>query len=352
LIKVLIVDDSLLFRKLLSEILSQDPHIKVVGTASDPIEARAKIKCLNPDVITLDIEMPRMDGLTFLENIIRLRPMPVVMISTLTEQGADRTMQAMHMGAVDFIAKPKLKVVTELPALAEVITRKIKQAATANIAAMIRNRQNQQRLQAESIPVLEYPNKKFDLIAIGASTGGTEAIKQILLTLPDKMPPILVVQHMPPCFTYRFAKGLNKLVNLIVKEFNQPSEDLLVNHVYIANGAEHMTVQKLAGKYHLVRDTSEPVNRHKPSVDVLFNSVAQCSKNKAIGVILTGMGIDGAAGMKNMRNAGAMTIAQDQDSSVVWGMPRIAIEQDAAVQVLPLEEIGRQLVMQCSNKIN
>jgi two-component system chemotaxis response regulator CheB len=352
LINVLIVDDSLLIRKLLVEILSQDPHIEVVGTASDPIEARTKIKRLNPDVITLDIEMPRMDGLTFLENIIRLRPMPVVMISTLTAKGADITLQALQIGAVDFITKPKLKVLTELPALAEDIIGKIKQAANANISALIQNRQNQQQLQDELIPVLGYPNKKFELIAIGASTGGTEAIKQVLLTLPDKMPPILVVQHMPPGFTHCFAKRLNQLVNLEVKEFNQSVENLLVNHVYVANGADHMTVQKSAGKYHLLRDTSDPVNRHKPSVDVLFNSVAQCSKNKAIGVILTGMGIDGAAGMKNMRNAGAMTIAQDQDSSVVWGMPRIAIEQDAAVQVLPLEEIGRQLVMQCSNKIN
>jgi len=344
-IKVLIVDDSQLIRKLLTEILSQDANIHVAGTAIDPIDARAKIKQLNPDVITLDIEMPRMDGLTFLEKLIRLRPMPVVMISTLTEKGADATMQALQLGAVDFIPKPKLDVKTLLPALSAEIISKIKHAARANVLALTQNVSLEMPdLSTQQIGKL---SNKYQLIAIGASTGGTEAIKQVLRVLPAKMPPIVIVQHMPPGFTQSFANRLNQLYELEVKEFNQSSEALKANHVYIANGAEHMVIQGSAGQYKLVRDTSKAMNRHKPSVDKLFNSVADTFAGRAIGVLLTGMGMDGASGLKNMRNSGALTIAQDQDSSVVWGMPRVAIEQEAAVKVLPLTKIGNQIMELC-----
>jgi two-component system chemotaxis response regulator CheB len=342
---VLIVDDSQLIRKLLIEILSQDANIEIVGTAIDPIDARAKIKRLNPDVITLDIEMPRMDGLTFLEKLLRLRPMPVVMISTLTEKGADITMQALQLGAVDFIPKPKLDVMSALPALSAEIISKVKHAARANVSALTKS---VCREAPYSSPQPTGPrSNKYELIAIGASTGGTEAIKQVLRVLPAKMPPILIVQHMPPGFTQSFANRLNQLYKLEVKEFNQSSEELKANHVYIANGAEHMIIQRSAGKYRLLRDVSEPQNRHKPSVDKLFNSIADTCGDRAIGIILTGMGMDGANGMKNMRNSGALTIAQDKDSSVVWGMPRVAVEQNAAIQVLPLTQIGEQLVQRC-----
>lgn len=346
-IKVLIVDDSMLIRRLLTEILSRDGNIDVVGTAVDPIDARLKIKELNPDVITLDIEMPRMDGITFLEKLIRLRPMPVVMISTLTEKGAKITLEALQIGAVDFIPKPKLDVGKALPALSADIIRKVKQAARANVGALAHNISQQQAYAPLSSLANKKPHNKYAFIAIGASTGGTEAIKQVLSSLPCNMPPIVIVQHMPPGFTRSFADRLDKMLDFKVTEFNQKICDMQANHVYIANGAEHMRVQKSGGKYQLIQDDSPAVNRHKPSVDVLFNSVAECEGDKAIGVILTGMGADGAAGLKGMRTAGAMTIAQDQASSVVWGMPRVAVEQDAAVEIIPLAKIGKELTELC-----
>lgn len=346
-ISVLIIDDSELIRSLLTEIINQDPNLEVIGTAIDPIDARSKIKELNPDVLTLDIEMPRMDGITFLEKLIRLRPMPVVMISTLTEKGAEVTLEALQLGAIDYIPKPKLDVRTALPILTQEINSKIKHAARANISALAHNINQQQFVEPIKPLPAGKPNRKIDLIAIGASTGGTEAIKEVLLSLPKEMPPILIVQHMPEGFTESFAKRLNGLLPLEVKEFNQSSEALAANHVYIANGAEHMRLEKTASGYKLQRDSSDPVNRHKPSVDVLFNSVAECCSNNTIGIILTGMGVDGAAGLKRIRNGGAVTIAQDQSSSVVWGMPRVAVEQQAALEVLPLSKIGRKLIELC-----
>lgn len=346
-INVLIIDDSELVRELLTTILSQDRHIKVVGTAVDPIDARTKIKQLNPDVITLDIEMPRMDGITFLKNLIRLRPMPVVMISTLTEKGADITLEALQLGAVDFIPKPKLDVRTNLAAMTQEIIAKVKLAAKVNVATLTSNLTKQQSIKPIT-PMLSVSGQaRIKFIAIGASTGGTEAIKQVLLTLPNNMPPILIVQHMPPGFTASFANRLDSMLAFRVSEFSQDKIEPQAGHAYIANGAQHMTLRK-KGDLHLIQqDSSDPVNRHKPSVDRLFESIACCSADRAVAVILTGMGVDGASGMKKMLEAGAATIAQDQSSSVVWGMPRVAVEQGAAEHVLPLSGIGAKLVELC-----
>ena len=343
-VKVLIIDDSELIRSLLTEILSQDPNIDVVGSAIDPFDAREKIKELKPDVLTLDIEMPRMDGITFLKNIMRLKPMPVVMISTLTEKGADVTLQALQLGAIDYISKPKLDVRSTLPALAADIVNKVKHAARANISAVEHNIKQEQLSKPHAPLPSKDLNKRIDVICIGASTGGTEAIKEVLMTLPEKMPPILIAQHMPGGFTQSFAKRLNSLCKLNVKEFSSEREPLVANTIYVANGDYHMTLLKRSGDYYLIRDDSDPVNRHKPSVDVLFNSVVNNAESRAIGVILTGMGMDGAQGLKNMLDAGAYTLAQDEASSVVWGMPRVAVEKNAARETLPLRKIGEKLI--------
>lgn len=346
-VKVLIIDDSELIRSLLTEIMSQDKNIEVVGTAIDPFDAREKIKDLKPDVLTLDIEMPRMDGITFLKNIMRLRPMPVVMISTLTDKGADITLEALQLGAIDYISKPKLDVRSSLPSLSADIINKVKQAARANLSAVEHNIKQEQLAKPFTPLPADHPNKRIDVICIGSSTGGTEAIKEILTTLPSEMPPILIAQHMPGGFTASFAKRLNTLSKLTVKEFDMERCALEANTVYIANGEKHMTLIQRDNKYSLIQDDSAAVNRHKPSVDVLFNSAETAAGDKSIGIILTGMGIDGAQGLKNLQDSGAFTIAQDEASSVVWGMPRVAIEKGAASEVLALNKIGERLINYC-----
>ncbi len=343
-IRVLIVDDSELIRVLLNEILSSDNGIEVVGLADDPYDARDKIKLLAPDVITLDIEMPRMDGITFLSNIMRLRPMPVVMISTLTQKGADATMQALELGAIDFVSKPTADVQSRLHGLSAEIIAKVKNAAKANLVALEHCVNPPYIAQAPSISKGSKLGSRIKLIAIGASTGGTEATKEVLGGLPENMPPIVVVQHMPAGFTASYARRLDKLIKLNVEEFHQPSQVLQANHVYIANGDLHMRIQQRAGILKAFSEDGEPVNRHKPSVDVLFDSVAESCGEQALGVILTGMGIDGASGLGKMRASGALTAAQDEESSVVWGMPRVAVQQGAAADVLALKDISRYLV--------
>jgi two-component system chemotaxis response regulator CheB len=346
-IKVLIVDDSELIRSLLSEIFAADKDIVVVGVAVDAFEARDKIKQLNPDVLTLDVEMPGMDGITFLKNLMRLRPMPVVMISTLTENGADTTLQAMEFGAVDYIAKPKMYVENGLLVLAEDICAKVKQAARANVVALEHSiRQKQLASPLHAWPASQLTNN-FSIVAIGASTGGTEAIKQVLSDLPAHMPPIVMVQHMPEGFTASFARRLNSLLGLSVEEFCNPGQILENNHVYLANGANHMVVRKEQGLLKAYIAELEPVNRHKPSVDVLFDSVSESCGCNALGVLLTGMGNDGARGLGRMLAAGATTVAQNEESSVVWGMPRAAILQGAVKEVLPLDQIGRFIADKC-----
>jgi len=345
-ITVLVVDDSALIRNLLSEIINSNPFLEVVGTSADPYEAREKIKALRPDVITLDIEMPRMDGITFLKNLMRLRPMPVLMISTLTEKGSDITLKALELGAVDYIAKPKVSVAEKLAELADDITTKIRIAAKANIAAYI---DHDQPKKISSLPIARKKVMKDDvsLIAIGASTGGVEATKRLLSSLPKEMPPIVIVQHMPAGFTTSYAKRLDSLLDASVIEFSGSEKVLTAGNIYIANGNQHLVVRTSAGRILAYCQDSEPVNRHRPAVDVLFHSVAEFIKGQALGVLLTGMGVDGAAGMLALEKIGAITVAQDEASSVVWGMPRVAIEQGAAKYTLSLDKIAPFLVERC-----
>lgn len=343
--KVLIVDDSQLIRSLLTQLLSEDPAIEVVGTAIDPIDARQKIKLLNPDVITLDIEMPNMDGLTFLEKLMRLRPMPVVMISTLTENGAAQTLKALELGAVDYIPKPKVDVPNAIRELSRVIVSKVKQAARANVLALERNFNQQQLVRPKNSFSIQ-GRSKFNLIAIGASTGGTEATKEVLLNLPDKMPPIVIVQHMPGGFTKSYAERLNSILPFTVVELTE-TRNLEPNFVYLANGEQHMVIERLGARLVARCDDSDSISRHKPSVDKLFSSIAECCATKSMGIMLTGMGSDGAAGMKSMRDRGAFTITQDQDSCVVWGMPRIAVELGASCEEVSIGNIAGRITALC-----
>lgn len=343
---VLIVDDSALIRNLLSEIISSSQFLEVIGTCADPYEAREKIKQLSPDVITLDIEMPRMDGITFLKNLMRLRPMPVVMISTLTERGSDITLQALELGAVDYIYKPKVDVAHELSALTNDIVTKLRIAAKANVHALVDQPTIKKTALTSSLSK-KVMKDDIRLIVIGASTGGVEATKRVLSFLPKEMPPIVIVQHMPAGFTQSYAKRLDGLLPATVSEFSGGDQTLNSGHIYVANGAQHLAVRTSAGRILGYCIDSEPVNRHKPAVDVLFDSAADSVKGQVIGVLLTGMGVDGASGLANIKNTGAITVAQDEASSVVWGMPRVAIEQGSANYVLDLDKIGPFLIERC-----
>lgn len=334
-IKVLIVDDSALIRKLLTEILQTDPGISVVGTAIDPFMARDKIKQLNPDVLTLDVEMPKMDGITFLKNLMRLRPMPVVMISSLTERGAEVTLQALELGAFDFVAKPKLDVASQLADYSAEIIGKIKAAA-----------KNKRLLSPAVAPAAvaktDYPahlRTTEKIIAIGASTGGTEAIRAVLCSLPADAPGIVITQHIPAAFSAAFANRVNKLAAMTVTEASD-GQQILPGHAYVAPGDRHLSVVKSGARYLCQLSDGEPVNRHKPSVAVLFDSVASQVGPNAVGVMLTGMGDDGAQAMVRMREAGAVNLIQDEASSVVWGMPGSAYEYGAGEILLPLDKIA------------
>ena len=336
-IKILIVDDSVLVRKVLTEILNAVPMFEVVGTAIDPIIARDKIKQLNPDVLTLDIEMPRMDGVTFLRNLMRLRPMPVVMISTLTEKGAPITLEALEIGAVDFIAKPKTDVTNGLESYAKEIVEKVRMAAKANVRSMVS--------MPVSAPILK-PLKRCNsnrIIAIGASTGGTEAIREVLSTLPANCPPIVIAQHIPPVFSTSFAARMNACSEPTVYEA-QDGQRIEQGCVYIAPGDAHLTVKGKAGNYRCVLDYGPVVNRHKPSFEVLFDSMITSAGDNTIGVMLTGMGADGAQGMLRMKEAGIYNIVQDEASAVVWGMPGAAVNLNAHSKILPLTKIAQHMI--------
>ena len=337
-IRVLIVDDSALIRALLTEVVGSFPDLEVVGAAADPLRARDMIKELNPDVLTLDVEMPRMDGLTFLERLMRLRPMPVLMISSLTEWGSEVALDALELGAVDFIAKPKLDVVSGLQEYAEEIARKIRMAFRSCAASCT---------QGEGMvsPVrhsgkLSAPEK---IILVGASTGGTEALKVFLEPMPEDAPAILITQHMPEAFTKSFAVRLNGLCRMNVKEAEE-GERVLPGHVYVAPGHSHLRVTRNGTGYTLRLGGDAPVNHHRPSVDVLFQSAVQSVGANGLVILLTGMGRDGAQGMLQMRQAGAYTIAQDEATSVVYGMPRAAVEVGAVDEVLPLDAIARRVL--------
>jgi two-component system, chemotaxis family, protein-glutamate methylesterase/glutaminase len=347
-IKVLVVDDSALVRKLLSLMLSRSPDIQVVGTASDPYAARERIKSLNPDVITLDVEMPRMDGITFLENLMRLRPMPVVMVSSLTQRGADVTLRALELGAIDFVAKPRLDIAGTLEDYENELIAKVKVAAGARVLtrAVKRPRPTDDRNSTSAVvPALNLRTmlRTTDrIIAVGASTGGTEAIRELLEEMPPDAPAIVISQHIPAAFSKAFADRMNRTSAMAVCEA-QDGQQILPGHVYIAPGDQHLLVERDGARY-LCRLSDGPrVNRHRPSVDVMFRSVAQNVGPNAIGVLLTGMGDDGARGLKEMMEAGAGTIAQDEATSVVWGMPGSAVKLGAAKHVLPLQDIGAQV---------
>jgi len=357
-IKVLVIDDSALVRNLLTEILNADSGVEVVGTAQDPIIARDKIKALNPDVLTLDVEMPRMDGITFLEKLMRLRPMPVVMVSSLTETGADVTLQALEYGAIDFVSKPKIDLAHGLKEYSAEIISKVKLAAKANVKALERTPIDRleatPNLTADAIisgtPKVRQFKTTDQIIAIGASTGGTEAIKNVLIALPEAMPGIVITQHIPEAFSGPFAKRMNTVSRLNVCEA-EDGQQILPGHVYIAPGHSHLLVERSGARYVCRLDNGPRVNRHKPSVDVLFRSVAQYVGPNAIGVILTGMGADGAEGMKEMHDCGAFTMAQDEKSSVVWGMPGESVKAGGVDKILPLASIPKQVLKHTKDRL-
>lgn len=340
-IRVVIVDDSALVRQLLTAILQSDPQIEVVGVAADPFIARTKIRELDPDVITLDVEMPRMDGLTFLRNLMRLRPTPVVMFSSLTARGASASLEALALGAVDVLAKPSANLADGIDELAGQLIDKVKAAACVNRPAMERIACGTARAGRPVVrPVggLCAGKASDQVVAIGASTGGTEAIKDVLLQLPP-IAPVVIAQHIPPGFSAAFAKRLDGLCELTVKEAHG-GERLEPGHVYIAPGGRHLVLEADGKGYVSRLLDSEPVNRHRPSVDVLFHSVAQTVGSRAVAALLTGMGDDGARGLKTLREAGAATLIQDEATSVVWGMPGRAYEMAAADAVVPLPRMA------------
>ena len=337
--KVLIVDDSALMRQLLTRILSSDPELQVVGTAGDPFVARDKIKALNPDVLTLDIEMPRMDGLTFLEKLMRGHPMPVVMISSLTGKGAETTLRALALGAIDYVSKPRLDVANGTIDQADEIVAKVKAAARARVRTA----------NAAPPPAAAQVGRSYQfstthkIVAIGASTGGTEALKDLLSPLPADFPGIVMVQHMPESFTRQFADRLDSLCRIRVKEA-QDGDRILPGHALLAPGGHQMTMVRKGAEFAVQVYRGERVNLHLPSVDVLFSSVARNMGKNALGVMLTGMGADGSRGMLEMKQAGAFNIAQDESTCVVFGMPREAILLNAVDQVLPLGQIPDALL--------
>lgn len=338
-IKVLCVDDSALIRDLMSEIINSQPDMEVVATAPDPLVARDLIKRTNPDVLTLDVEMPRMDGLDFLERLMRLRPMPVLMVSSLTQAGSEVTLRALELGAVDFVAKPQMGIRSGMLEYSSMIADKLRAAARSR--PRIARRADAPPPAAIKAPLISSEK----LIIIGASTGGTEAIRSVLEPLPANTPAILITQHMPGGFTRSFAERLNRLCRITVKEAEQ-GERVLPGHAYIAPGEAHLKLARSGANYVVSLDDGPPVNRHRPSVDVLFHSAAQHAGRNAIGAILTGMGKDGAAGLLEMRQAGAYTLAQNEASCVVYGMPREAVAMDAAIEVVELDQMAGQIMHQ------
>jgi len=337
--RVLVVDDSALMRELLTALLSKDEGLEVVGTAADPISAWNKIQTLNPDVLTLDVEMPKMDGLTFLEKLMRARPVPVVMVSTLTERGCDTTLRALELGAIDYVTKPKLDVTRNTLELASEIASKVKAAACAKP----RRRQRPPAAAGGPPGVLRAPGALLkstqQVIAIAASTGGTEALREVLCALPSDAPGIVIVQHMPLRFTQAFAQRLNGLCKINVREA-QHGDRIVAGLALLAPGDRHMQVVRSGAIYSVHLSDGPPVGHHRPSADVLFESCARCLGANAVAVVLTGMGADGARGLHTMKKAGARTIAQDEATSVVFGMPREAILTGAVDHVLPLDRVA------------
>jgi len=343
-IKVVVVDDSALIRSLLKEIINQQKDMEVVGAAPDPLIAREMIRNLNPDVITLDVEMPKMDGLDFLEKLMRLRPTPVLMISTLTEKGSDVTLRALELGAVDFISKPKMDIQNSMKDYADDIAAKIRIAAKARVKGMANNLAVASKNADVVLPTLRNKISSTEKILVfGASTGGTEALKDVLINLPPDCPGIVIAQHMPEGFTKSFAARLDTLCKISVKEAEH-GDRILPGHAYLAPGHSHLLLARSGANYVCELSKAEPVNRHRPSVDVLFRSAANNAGKNAIGVILTGMGKDGAVGMNEMHEAGAHTFAQDEASCVVFGMPKEAIAHGGVDDIVPLKDMARRIL--------
>jgi len=335
-IRVLIVDDSALIREVLTRTLGRDGDITVVGAAEDPIDARAKIKTLHPDVVTLDIEMPNMNGLAFLDKLMRLHPLPVVMVSTLTTKGASETLLALELGAVDFVAKPSTDLAGGLEAFGANLREKVRAAATSDV------RTHAAKVSAPQTKLRTAAAPQGALIAIGASTGGVEAIRVVLGDMPADCPPIVIAQHMPAGFTTRFAARLDELsdVSVLEAEDRMPLE---AGKAYVARGDWHLRVERSSGQLKCRLGQDGLTSGHRPSVDVLFESVATVVGSMAVGTILTGMGRDGARGLKMMRDAGAYTVGQSQASALVYGMPRVAFEEGAVVEQAPVEAIAAKL---------
>ncbi|MDZ7651355.1 MAG: chemotaxis response regulator protein-glutamate methylesterase [Burkholderiaceae bacterium] len=351
--RVLVIDDSALVRSLLMEIINKQPDMEAIGAAPDPLVAREMIRAMNPDVLTLDVEMPKMDGLDFLERLMRLRPTPVVMVSTLTERGAETTIRALELGAIDFVAKPKLGIASGLNDLGRDICEKIRVASRARMhrhvaavpaAAASGTSAGHAFAPAVPKPVGSYSRVSTEkLIIIGASTGGTEAIREVLTRLPPDSPAVLITQHMPPGFTKSFAQRLDSLCKITVTEAVD-GERVLPGHAYIAPGDRHLKLARSGANYLVALDDGPPVNRHRPSVEVLFKSAAQLAGPNVLGVMLTGMGKDGATAMLEMKQAGAFNLAQDEASCVVFGMPKEAIAVGAVDEVLPVSKMAERLL--------
>jgi two-component system chemotaxis response regulator CheB len=348
-IRVLIIDDSLVVQKVLTCMLNSAPDLEVVGAAENPLVAREMIKQLNPDVLTLDIEMPQMDGITFLRNLMRLRPMPVVMVSTLTEVGAEITLEALALGAVDFISKPRVNSQNSIADYAEEIIAKVRSAANTSV-----------RAHSERVPTIASDAQKHisamekilaarsavnlnRIITLGSSTGGTEAIKVVMKGMPADSPPILITQHLPAMFSESFVRHIDSVTEMTA---SIPTHGQIVEwgNIYLAPGDHHMGIIRENNKYIIQLQDGELVNRHKPAVDVLFHSAAKCAGENAVCVLLTGMGADGAAGMQAMKAAGAKTIVQDEASSVVWGMPGAAYKLGCADYVVALDDIAAKIL--------
>lgn len=354
-IKVLIVDDSAVVRQVLSAVLRSDPALEVLNAASDPILAMERMKASWPDVVVLDVEMPRMDGLTFLRKLMSERPTPVVICSTLTEKGAKTTIEALSAGAVATIAKPKLDLKNFLNASARELISVIKEAAGANVtrlvrpspaaATSVRDKNTADVILPPASETRALTQTTEQVIAIGTSTGGTQALEEVLIDLPRVSPGIVIVQHMPEKFTAAFAARLTGLCHIEVREALN-NDRVAPGRALIAPGGKHMLLRRAGAQYFVEVIDGPLVNRHRPSVDVLFRSVAKCAGANALGVIMTGMGDDGAAGLLEMRNAGARTVAQDEATCVVYGMPKEAVKRGAVEKIIPLQAIAREILQQ------
>ncbi|NRB40911.1 MAG: chemotaxis response regulator protein-glutamate methylesterase [Pseudomonadales bacterium] len=345
-VTVLVVDDSPLMRHLITQMLEATPEIEVIGDAEDAKVARDKIKALNPDVITLDIEMPGMDGLSFLEKLMQLRPTPVVMVSSLTTKNARHTVRALEIGAVEVVCKPNVESSTALEDYAVMLGEKVITASKAKFTHI-----ETIRPTVAAKPVIDHEISKSTkkLIAIGSSTGGTVAVESVLVKMPSNCPPIVITQHIPPGFSKAFADRVNEIAAINVREA-QDGDELKAGTALVAPGDRHLLIHEKDGRYFCTLKDSEPVSRHKPSVDVLFDSVAKSSNGKALGIILTGMGSDGASGMKHLHDSGNQTLAQDEASSMVWGMPKKAIDAGGVDRVVGITDVPSEILTYARSK--